>query len=274
MNILVHREGRQVGPYSIDEVRARVGTGELFPTDLAWVEGSPEWVPLSTILSGGVGAESPTLSGSYPPPGYVLWQPQSTELATTSLVLGILSISCFSLLTGIPAIICGHLARSRVQSAPDRFGGAGRALAGLIMGYVTLLPVLAAIIATVFGVFEKRSESAKSTAARVQITTFTMALDAFEVDTASYPTSYEGLDALIHQPANRPGWKGPYLKSIPRDPWSHAYIYHYPGKENPKHFDLVSTGPDGLFDTADDVRPGDEGRLNEELEESTQAKRK
>ena len=241
VNLLVHHEGRQVGPYTIDEVRARLGTGEIFATDLAWVEGSPAWVPLSSILSGGVGAESPALPGPYPPVGYVLWQPQSTELATTSLVLGVLSFFCFSLLTGIPAIIFGHMARARAHRAPDRFGGAGMALTGLILGYFSLLPVLVALIATVLGVLElpgSRTAMAKQTAARAQISAFTLALEAYESDTETYPTSNEGLNALVRQPANRPDWKGPYLKDIPQDPWGHAYVYRYPGKGNPKHFDL------------------------------------
>ena len=56
-------------------------------------------------------------------------------LAITSFVLGLLSLTCFSLLAGIPAIICGHVARGRTRLVPRQHGGAGFALAGLIMGY-------------------------------------------------------------------------------------------------------------------------------------------
>ena len=61
---------------------------------------------------------------------------QQRGLAITSLVLGLLSLVCFGPLAGIPAVICGHLARGRARRLPGQYGGAGLALAGLIMGYV------------------------------------------------------------------------------------------------------------------------------------------
>jgi hypothetical protein len=68
------------------------------------------------------------------PPGVKL----KTGLSTTSLVLGILSMACFLMLTGIPAIITGHIARSRAKKQPDVYGGSGLALAGLILGYLSI----------------------------------------------------------------------------------------------------------------------------------------
>jgi len=59
-------------------------------------------------------------------------------MATTSLVLGILSVPCLSILAGIPAIVLGHLARKRARTMPGQYGGAGFALAGLVLGYVSL----------------------------------------------------------------------------------------------------------------------------------------
>lgn len=61
-----------------------------------------------------------------------------TGLSTTSLVLGILSLVCFLIFTGIPAIITGHIARSRAKKQPDVYGGSGLALAGLILGYLSI----------------------------------------------------------------------------------------------------------------------------------------
>jgi hypothetical protein len=63
-------------------------------------------------------------------------------LAITSFVLGLLSLVCFSILAGVPAIICGHLARGRARRLPGQYGGAGLALAGLILGYVSLFVAL------------------------------------------------------------------------------------------------------------------------------------
>ena len=67
---------------------------------------------------------------------------QQKGLAITSFVLGLLSLVCFGLLAGIPAIICGHVARGRARRVPAQYGGAGFALAGLIMGYVSVLVTL------------------------------------------------------------------------------------------------------------------------------------
>jgi hypothetical protein len=81
-----------------------------------------------------------------PPPA-----PRTAPGAVWSLVLGILSLVCFSILTGIPAIICGHLARGKIQRSQGSLTGAGLALAGLITGYVSVamlvfvIPMLAAI---------------------------------------------------------------------------------------------------------------------------------
>ncbi len=66
----------------------------------------------------------------------------SKGMAITSLVLGILSLLCFGILAGIPAIILGHLAYSRARKLPLQYGGSGLAMAGFIMGYVSFLATL------------------------------------------------------------------------------------------------------------------------------------
>ena len=58
--------------------------------------------------------------------------------ATASLVLGILSITIFGILTAIPAVICGHKAKSKIKSDPENLQDEGQALAGLIMGYIVI----------------------------------------------------------------------------------------------------------------------------------------
>ena len=86
------------------------------------------------------------------PPNLPTTSATNNGLSTTSLVLGLLSVACFGLLTGLPAIITGHLARGKVRRQPAVYGGAGMALAGLILGYISvvttlaLMGVLAAII--------------------------------------------------------------------------------------------------------------------------------
>lgn len=97
--------------------------------------------------------------------------------------------------------------------------------------------------------------TANVTAARTQIETFAVALDAFRLDTGRYPTTEEGLAILRVQPltgTGLAGWRGPYLrKPPPLDPWGRPYNYLAPGVHNPESYDLTSLGRDGA--------PGGEG---------------
>jgi general secretion pathway protein G len=117
-----------------------------------------------------------------------------------------------------------------------------------------VLVILAVLAAIVIPKFSGRSQQAKETAAKSQISSIEIALDSFEVDTGSYPQGTGGLNALVDQPNNAQNWKGPYLKKgVPLDPWGNAYIYASPGKNNPKGYDLSSVGPDGRSGTEDDI---------------------
>lgn len=117
-----------------------------------------------------------------------------------------------------------------------------------------VLVILGILAALVMPKFTGRTEQARVTAAQTQIATFGTALDAFEVDTGSYPRGQDGLNQLLVAPSDVTGWRGPYLKSdIPNDPWGRPYIYEYPGRLNPSGYDLRSTGPDGQANTADDI---------------------
>ena len=119
---------------------------------------------------------------------------------------------------------------------------------------LTVLVILGILAALVLPKFTGRTEQARVTAAMTQIATFGTALDAFEVDTGTYPRGQNGLQALVVQPGDVSGWRGPYLKSdIPQDPWGNAYTYEYPGRANPTGYDLRSAGPDGQVGTGDDV---------------------
>ena len=57
--------------------------------------------------------------------------------------------------------------------------------------------------------------------------------DAFEIECSRYPTTQEGIQALVQQPADlEEEWKGPYLKrGVPKDPWRNPYVYRYPGRQ-------------------------------------------
>ena len=106
-----------------------------------------------------------------------------------------------------------------------------------------VLVILATLAAIVYPKVMGRSEQARVTAAVTQIANFKTALDSFEVDNGYYPKGRNGLQDLIQQPRDAVSWHGPYLDSIPKDPWNNEYIYECPGKHNPSSYDISSPGP-------------------------------
>lgn len=117
-----------------------------------------------------------------------------------------------------------------------------------------VLVILAVLAAVVVPKFTNRSEQAREAAAKTDISIMGTALDAFEIDNGRFPTSDEGLAALLEAPQNARAWKGPYLKrGMPVDPWGNAYVYRYPGTQSKSDYDLYSTGPDGKEGGEDDV---------------------
>jgi len=80
--------------------------------------------------------------------------------------------------------------------------------------------------------------------ARAQIDAFEKALDLYRIDMRRYPTSDQGLQALVSAPAGDANWKGPYLKkALPMDPWGRPYSYKSPGAKT--DFEILSFGRDG-----------------------------
>ena len=118
-----------------------------------------------------------------------------------------------------------------------------------------VLVILATLAAVVTPKFTKRSEQARITAAKTQISQFEVALDTFQIDVGRFPTTAEGLRALVEKPAsNSEGWLESYLKrDIPKDSWGNEYIYRYPGQYNQEGYDLSSIGPDGKQGGDDDI---------------------
>jgi len=103
-----------------------------------------------------------------------------------------------------------------------------------------------------------RSGEAKKVAAQRQIDAYKTALGLYELDNGFYPTTEQGLQALIVMPTTAPvpnNWKGPYLDPpvLRKDPWGHDYIYVYPGTRNPAGYDLFSPGVNGVEGDDDDI---------------------
>jgi len=85
----------------------------------------------------------------------------------------------------------------------------------------------------------------KVKAARIQLQSFASALDLYYLDAGRFPSTAEGLAALVRQAPGVAAWNGPYLKgsAVPTDPWNHGYLYRSPGDHSP--YDIMSYGSDG-----------------------------
>ncbi len=107
---------------------------------------------------------------------------------------------------------------------------------------VTIIALFAAIVAPKF--FGK-SDQARRVSCKTQINNFMTALGMYKLDTGTYPTTEQGLNALRIRPDGVAQWNGPYLpQDIPNDPWQHPYLYKYPGDHGDEP-DIVSLGQDG-----------------------------
>jgi general secretion pathway protein G len=116
-----------------------------------------------------------------------------------------------------------------------------------------VLVILAVLAAIVVPKFTGRTEDAKNKAAKTGISMISSALNSYEVDNGKFPSTDEGLAALITKPATATDWHGPYLDKTPLDPWDHPYVYRCPGTNNPNGFDLLSMGADGHEGGGDDI---------------------
>jgi len=87
--------------------------------------------------------------------------------------------------------------------------------------------------------------SSKSKTARLQLKEIESSLELLFLDTGLYPSTSQGLEALVKKNPALPGWNGPYFKKgvVPEDPWGRPYRYVSPGEHGP--FDLYSLGSDG-----------------------------
>lgn len=112
-----------------------------------------------------------------------------------------------------------------------------------ILFVVGLLAILATLVVTNL---DSVTAGPRERVAKMWVTgTVQTALTAYRMDVGEYPTTEQGLAALLRPPARTEArWRGPYLEELPMDPWNNPYQYRFPGTRNPTRFDVWSTGPD------------------------------
>ena len=146
-----------------------------------------------------------------------------------------------------------HPSPRRSRRRADR-GEAGFTLVEMLV-VITIIGMILALVGP--RVLNYLSES-KAKAAKIQIESFSSALDLYYLDLGRYPTSNEGLTGLTRS-NNQAGWNGPYLRGglVPNDPWGHVYVYRSPGASAP--YEIISLGSDGQeggSGTAADIASG------------------
>jgi general secretion pathway protein G len=110
---------------------------------------------------------------------------------------------------------------------------------------LVVLVLIGIVLGIVGGNFIGKGEKAKADAAKIEIGQISQTLDLYKLEIGRYPTTQEGMQALISAPAGVNNWNGPYWKrqSLPRDPWGNEYKYTSPAQSAP--YEIISLGADG-----------------------------
>jgi general secretion pathway protein G len=123
------------------------------------------------------------------------------------------------------------------------------------------LLVVLAILGLLIGLVAPRAlnllGSSKEKIARIDLERLSGNLDIYKLDVGTYPTTDQGLQALIRRPQGAERWNGPYLKGdkLPEDPWGHPFVYRFPSQRPGHDYDLYSLGPSGQAGGSGDSAP-------------------
>ena len=116
-----------------------------------------------------------------------------------------------------------------------------------LLELLVVIVILGLLIGLVAPAALRQLGSARASVARQSIERLGSVLDMYKLDVGSYPTTEQGLQALIEQPTDVANWNGPYVKGDkpPIDAWNHPYVYREPSSRPGHDYDLCSTGPSG-----------------------------
>jgi general secretion pathway protein G len=125
--------------------------------------------------------------------------------------------------------------RKRRQKPPEGF---------TLLELLVVIAILGLLIGLVAPAALRQLGSARTSVAKQSIERIGSILDMYKLDVGDYPTTDQGLRALVDQPSGVTNWNGPYVKgAVPIDPWNHPYVYRSPSSRSGRDFDLCSEGP-------------------------------
>jgi general secretion pathway protein G len=116
-----------------------------------------------------------------------------------------------------------------------------------LLELLVVIAILGLLVAFVAPAALRQLGGARNSVARQQIERLGSVLDLYKLDVGAYPTTEQGLAALVDKPSDVENWNGPYLKGekSPKDPWQHAWIYRDPSNRPNHDYDLCSAGASG-----------------------------
>ena len=115
-----------------------------------------------------------------------------------------------------------------------------------LLELLVVIAILGLLIGLVAPAVLRQLGNARTSVAKQSIERIASILDIYKLDVGSYPSTDQGLRALVERPADVANWNGPYVKGkAPVDPWNHPYVYRDPSTRSGHDFDLCSEGPSG-----------------------------
>jgi general secretion pathway protein G len=115
-----------------------------------------------------------------------------------------------------------------------------------LLELLVVIAILGLLIGLVAPAVLRQLGSARVSVAKQSIQRIESILDMYKLDVGGYPTTDQGLRALVEQPSGITTWNGPYVKgNVPVDPWNRPYVYREPSDRAGHDFDLCSQGPSG-----------------------------